>query len=266
MKLTKQAIAKLMDPVNRTSRIVNDAYREVTATAKFNNYKIEIRVAVVHPLLQDKVILFRGERVTMIYWVERSGDKIEDIPDTLAPVIEELRNSATMSREEALGLCIGMHNYFGEKPVLPAKAEVKVSPEEQLSNALQAVDTKPTQAPVAATNVVELKVEPAPVQAKPEVVTEPERIRRTHSRVETDNLNKKYQSTLVSGQKVWISPAQQDVLELLKKGKEVPRGGYQSLLLLEKKGLVNGIVMGSPHMIPGTSRVQVGFKAHLTQM
>lgn len=162
MKLTKQAISKLMDPVNRTVRIVNDAYREITATAKFNNYKIEIRVAVVHPLLQDKVTLFRGERVTMIYWVARTGDKVDEIPESLAPVIEDMRNAATMDRQEALNLCIGMKKFFDQQ--IPKT---------------DSVATQPTE--VVPSNVVEMK-QPEAAPMVPAVAAAPVKQKRQYKR------------------------------------------------------------------------------------
>ena len=236
MKLTKQAIAKLMDPVNRTVRIVNDAYREITATAKFNNYKIEIRVAVVHPLLQDKVTLFRGERVTMIYWVARSGDKVDEIPESLTPVIEDMRAAATMDRQEALNLCIGMQKFFDQH-------EQKVAP----------VEVKPVVA-AEPSNVVEMKQSEATPAVNQQPIIVPETVERKPKR--------QYRSRS-EPRPVWTSPAQRKLLEELKEGHEVPRTHYPSLLVLERKGLMKDIKMSTPQMDPVTHRVTVGFTAQI---
>lgn len=262
MKLTKQAIAKLMDPVNHTVRVVNDAYREVTATAKFTKYKIEIRVAVVHPLLQEKVNVFRSERVTMIYWVERSGDKIEDIPEELAPVIEQMRQAATMSREEALQLCIGIHKYMADIDLSKVPQRIETKSETSV------VEPKPEE--VVPTNVVELnpskdEAKPVPTEVNPDVEVKPEGVV-----IKPEGMVKKERkpSGRPSNNKVppelrGCSIPQRNIIDKLKKGEFIPKTNYHTLVILQRKGLIADITQLPATMDMTTRKVHINFTASL---
>lgn len=254
MKLTRQCIAKLMDPVNRTSRIVNDAYRECTATAKFNSYKIELRVAVIHPLLQDKCPLFRGERVTLMQWIQRDGKRLDDIPEELEAVIDDLRQCATMDRQEALGLCIGMKSYFGENPKLPVQKPetsnvVQIQPESVLAAQLAAVDgealMEDDQTEVTTTGVEEIR--PELVMTDQTEVLKPEG----------------FQAPVTMTERVHLSRVQRRILADLKAGHEIPQKNYHSLEIMKEKGVIDGIEMTHPMFNPETRKTTGFFTARV---
>lgn len=97
-KLTKQAIKRLLkSPYD--IRIINNSFKQAAAFGLFSRKKYELRVNVVHPLLEQ----FCGPQpeVEIVFWEGRFGVFIQDIPEELTPLIEEMKVACVMTNDEA---------------------------------------------------------------------------------------------------------------------------------------------------------------------
>lgn len=101
--LTKQTMARLQESDIQV-RLVNGCFKVATAEAVFSRHKVELTVEVTHPMLVWQCGDRREVRLTL--WRGCSGFQM-DVPEgmtQLAPLIERMREAATMSDEDALHL------------------------------------------------------------------------------------------------------------------------------------------------------------------
>lgn len=96
MNLTKQAI-KMLQESPKVVRLFNGYFNRVSVTASFSRYSVELRVDVVHPLLER---FGSHNKTELIYWKSYNGHHI-DIQEELNPLIEEMKLIGTMSDEQA---------------------------------------------------------------------------------------------------------------------------------------------------------------------
>ena len=97
IKLTKQAIGRLLDnPIE--VRTTNGNFKRAEVRASFSRYTVELRVNKSHPLL-EWVSGYRNE-VELTYWKSHEGFQME-IPKELEPLVDSMKQFATMSDEEA---------------------------------------------------------------------------------------------------------------------------------------------------------------------
>ena len=100
MKVTKQALARLnASPVEVT--LYNGCFNKATVKAVFSRYTLELRVEVTHPALQWQC--GNKNAVELVCWKGCNGSLLP-LPNELLPLVEKLREAATMTNEEATAL------------------------------------------------------------------------------------------------------------------------------------------------------------------
>jgi hypothetical protein len=97
MKVTKQALTRLnASPVE--VRLWNGCFNKAIAKAEFSRYTLELRVEVTHSALQWQC--GNKNAIELVYWKGSEGFQLP-LPKELLPLVEKLKEAATMTNEEA---------------------------------------------------------------------------------------------------------------------------------------------------------------------
>ena len=107
-KLTRQAVARLnASPIE--VRLWNGCFNRAVAKAEFSRYTLELRVEVTHSALQWQC--GNKNAVELVYWKGDEGSHLS-LPQELLPLVEKLKEAATMTNEEAYRLSSENANVF----------------------------------------------------------------------------------------------------------------------------------------------------------
>ena len=112
IKLTKQAISKLLTTDNISVRLINGLFYEAHTEAVFSRYKVTLDVAVVHPTLKTFTRI-DSPRVVLVHWVGHTGLPIE-VPEELTPLVKRLIQEATITEEQAEELMVDIRKALSE--------------------------------------------------------------------------------------------------------------------------------------------------------
>jgi hypothetical protein len=107
-KTTRQAVVRLFSsPVE--VRLFNGCFNVASVKASFSRYEVELRVEVTHPFLQWQC--GNKNAVELIHWMSCEGYRME-LPPELEPLVEKLREAATMTDAKARALSQGNAEAF----------------------------------------------------------------------------------------------------------------------------------------------------------
>lgn len=91
--ITKQAINRMLTS-NVVTWEVNGCYNVAIAQAVFSKYRLELKVAVTHPLL--KWANQKEDNTELVRWNGYDGFFITEIPSEWNSLIESMKQAATM--------------------------------------------------------------------------------------------------------------------------------------------------------------------------
>jgi hypothetical protein len=106
--LTNEAIRRLQaSPIE--VKLINGAYQRATAVAQFARHRFELSVEVTHPSMEWQC--GAHNEINLTVWTGCNG-AYKHIEDTLWPLVETMKQKATMTDEEAMQLCIENKRVF----------------------------------------------------------------------------------------------------------------------------------------------------------
>jgi hypothetical protein len=100
MELTKEAIKRLNDSEIKVT-LWNGSFNKAVAVAEFSTHRFELTVEKSHPSLDWMNGGKPKEAVELLYSKSSSGEFI-DVPDSLQPLVEKMKQAATMTDDYAL--------------------------------------------------------------------------------------------------------------------------------------------------------------------